>query len=106
MAKYLIIGSYTAEGAKGVLKEGGSGRREAARQVMESVGGKLEAIYWGFGADDFYVIAEAPSYAAAAAASLTVGASGSSRTRTVVLMTAEDLDAASHMSPTFRPPGA
>jgi len=34
MAKYLVIGSYTAEGAAGVLREGGSGRREAARQAV------------------------------------------------------------------------
>ena len=106
MAKYMIIGSYTAEGAKGVLKEGGSSRREAAKQLIASVGGTFEAIYWGFGADDFYVIADMPSHAAVAAASLTTGGSGTSRLRTVVLMTAEDLDAASKMSPTFRPPGA
>lgn len=106
MAKYLIIGSYTAEGAKGVLKEGGSGRAEAARQVVESVGGKLESIHWGFGTDDFYVIADLPSHAAAASISLRVGASGSSRTRTIPLMTAEDLDAAAKLSPIFRPPGA
>ena len=106
MAKYLIIGSYTAEGAKGVLKEGGSSRREAARQVCESVGGTFESIHWGLGADDYYVIADFPSYAAVVAASLTVGASGTSRARTVALMSAEDIDAASHTSVTFRPPGA
>jgi uncharacterized protein with GYD domain len=106
MAKYLIIGSYTAEGAKGVLKEGGSKRREAAAQVIASVGGKMEAIYWGFGSDDFYVIVDAPSAAAVAAASLTVSASGTSRTRTIPILTAEDIDAAAGMSVTFRPPGA
>ena len=106
MAKYLVIGSYTADGAAGVLKDGGSSRVEAARQAVESVGGKLESIYWGFGADDFYATVELPSHAAAAAASLKIGASGSSRVRTVPLMTAEDLDAASKLSPIFRPPGA
>ena len=106
MSKYLVIGSYTAEGAKGVLKEGGTGRAEAARRVAESVGGKLESIYWGFGTDDYYVIVDVPSNAAAAAISLTVGASGSSRTRTVVLMTPEEVDAATRISPAFRAPGA
>ena len=106
MAKYLFIGSYTAQGAAGVLKEGGSGRAQAARQVVESVGGKLESIYWGFGSEDFYATVDLPSHAAATAVSLTIGAAGASMGRTVVLMTAEDLDAAAQLSPTFRPPGA
>lgn len=106
MAKYLFIGSYTAEGAKGVLKEGGTRRREVAQQVMSSVGGSMESIYWGFGADDFYVVADLPSAAAAAAAALTVGASGAINLRTVVLLTAEELDEASKIAVSYRPPGA
>ena len=106
MAKYLIIGNYTAEGAKGLLKEGGTSRREAIRQIVESVGGTLESLYWGFGADDAYIVADLPSHAAAAAASLRVSSSGSAGMRTVPLITAEDLDAASKLSPTYRAPGA
>lgn len=106
MAKYLVIGSYTAEGAAGLLKEGGSGRIEAARRVVESVGGTLESLYWGFGSDDFYATVELPSHAAATAASLKISSSGSSRVRTIPLMTADDIDAAAKLSPSFRPPGA
>jgi len=43
MAKYLITASYTAEGAKGVLKDGGTKRRQAAEAAINSAGGKLEA---------------------------------------------------------------
>ena len=39
MPKYLFTGSYTAEGARGVLKEGGSGRREATEKLVASLGG-------------------------------------------------------------------
>jgi len=106
MAKYLFIGTYTAEGAKGVLREGGSGRLAAARQVVESVGGTVESVYWGFGKEDFYTIVDLPSHAAAAAISLTIGGSGSTHVRTVPLMTADDIDTAIKMSPSFRPPGA
>jgi len=105
MAKYMLIGSYTAEGAKGVLKEGGSSRRDAARAAVESVGGTLETFYLGFGTDDYYVTVDLPDHAAAAAAALTISASGTSRTRTVVLLTPEDVDAASQRSVSFRPPG-
>ena len=48
MPKYLYQVSYTAEGAKGLLKEGGSKRRAAAEGLVKSVGGKLEAFYPGF----------------------------------------------------------
>jgi uncharacterized protein with GYD domain len=93
MGKYLVIGSYTAEGAKGLLKEGGTSRRAETQRLVESVGGKLEAYYFGFGEDDFYVLADLPDYVSAAAAPLIAGASGSVRTRTIVLLTPEDIDA-------------
>jgi uncharacterized protein with GYD domain len=106
MAKYMLIGSYTASGAAGVLKEGGSGRRDAARAAIESAGGTLDSFYFGFGTDDYYVTMDFPDHASVAAAALTVGASGSSQARTIVLLSPEDLDAASQKSVTFRPPGA
>ncbi len=37
MAKYLFQGSYTEEGLRGLLEEGGSKRREAAEEVVKSV---------------------------------------------------------------------
>ena len=49
MPKFMIVGSYTNEGAKGFAKEGGAARRAAAAKAAESVGGKLEAMYYAFG---------------------------------------------------------
>ncbi len=106
MPKYLFIGRYSPEGARGVMKEGGTGRRKAAEQVINSVGGKIEANYWAFGEDDFYIIADLPDNAAAAAASMTVAASGAVGLRTVVLITAEELDEATQRTAEYRPPGA
>ena len=105
MPKYMFTGSYTAEGAKGVLAEGGSGRRAATEKLIASLGGKMEAYYFAFGSDDFYVIADLPGNAAAAAGALTAGASGAIRTRTIVLLTPEEVDAATKLSPSYRPPG-
>ena len=105
MPKYLFTGSYTAEGARGVLKEGGSGRRAATDKLIESLGGTVEAYYFAFGSDDFYLIADLPSNAAAAAGALTAGASGAIGTRTIVLLTPEEVDAATKLSPSYRPPG-
>lgn len=106
MAKYLYIGSYTARGASGALAQGGTARRDAARQVVESVGGTLESFYYGFGTDDFYVTYEAPNAAAAAALALTVGGSGAVSGRTVPLIKPEELDDASKIHASYSPPGS
>ena len=76
MAKYLIEASYTADGVKGLLKDGGSARREAATQLIETLGGKVEAFYFSFGASDAHVIVDMPDNVSAAAASLAVNSSG------------------------------
>ena len=44
MPKYLIEAHYTAEGAKGVAKDGGTGRRVATAKAAENAGGKLETL--------------------------------------------------------------
>lgn len=106
MAKYLFTGSYTAQGAKGVLAEGGSGRREATERVVASVGGTVEAYYFGFGGNDFYLIADLPGHAAAVAGALTGAASGAMSISTTVLLTPEDIDEAVKISPEYRSPGA
>ena len=49
MPKYLFTGSYSAEGARGVLKEGGTGRRAATEKLVASLGGKVEAYYFDHG---------------------------------------------------------
>jgi len=105
MAKYLIFGSYTQEGVQGLLKEGGSARRAAVKKLVSSVGGKLEAFYFAYGEDDAVIIADLPNNAAAAAVSLTVSASGAVSTRTVPLLTPEEIDEAVKQSPTYKPPG-
>ncbi|MGI8658827.1 MAG: GYD domain-containing protein [Candidatus Limnocylindria bacterium] len=106
MPKYLYVGTYTAEGAKGVLKDGGSKRRDVASSVISSVGGTLEQMYYGFGSDDFYIIADMPNHAAMSAVALTVGGSGAIRGRTTVLMEPEELDDAAKLTPSYSPPGS
>ena len=60
MPKYLLHGSYTEEGLKGLLKEGGTKRMEATKKAIESLGGKLEAYYYAFGENDYYLIVDQP----------------------------------------------
>ena len=106
MAKYLFTGSYTSEGAKGVLAEGGTRRRAATDEVVSSLGGTVEAYYFGFGGNDFYMIADLPGHTAAVAGALTAAASGAMTISTTVLLTPEDIDEATQLSPQYRAPGA
>ncbi len=105
MPKYLFTGSFAAEGAKGVLAEGGSKRRTAVQQLFASVGGTLESYHFAFGSNDYFIIGDLPGNEAAAAVALTTSATGTVHTRTVVLLTPEELDGASQVSATYRAPG-
>ncbi len=106
MPKYLFTVSYTAQGAQGLLKDGGTKRKAAAAAAAKSLGGSIEALYFAFGETDAFVIADLPDHAAAAALSLTVGASGAMHGKTTVLMTPEEIDAACKKTVGYRPPGA
>jgi uncharacterized protein with GYD domain len=105
MAKYLLQGSYTTEGTKGLLKDGGSKRRAAAKTLIESLGGKIECLYFAFGKTDVVAIVDLPDSASAAAASLTIGASGGLRGKLTVLLSPEEIDQAAKKSATYTPPG-
>ena len=105
MAKYLWQASYSSEGAKGVLKDGGTARVQAVEKVLAGIGGTLETAYFAFGDDDFIGIVDIPDHASAAAVSLTVGATGAARVKTTVLLTPEEVDQAASKSVDYRPPG-
>ena len=105
MARYLWQASYTSEGVKGVQSAGGSSRRDAIQQLVDSLGGKLECFYFAFGDDDVYVVAELPDNSTAAAVAMVVNASGAVRLKTTVLLTPEEVDAAGQKSVDYRPPG-
>ncbi|HEX5590142.1 MAG TPA: GYD domain-containing protein [Candidatus Limnocylindrales bacterium] len=106
MNHYLFKANYTAEGLKGLIKEGAASRKDAIAKVFESVGGKIDHIYWAFGDADVYVFGDLPSNAAAAACSTTISASGAAAVTTVVLLTADEVDEARGMRVGYRPPGA
>lgn len=87
------------------MKEGGTARRAVVEKMLKSLGGHLEAFYFAFGENDAYVISEGPDNATTAAISLSVSASGAVRTKTIVLLTPEEIDQAAKKTVKFRPPG-
>ena len=106
MPKFLFQANYTSEGAKGIVKEGGTARRAAIEKAAAALGGRLEAFYFAFGAVDAYVIVELPDNVTAAAMALAVGQSGLASTKTVVLLTPEETDAATKKTVNYRGPGS
>jgi len=105
MPKFLIEANYTLEGVKGLMQEGGSKRREAARAAIKSVGGKLESFHFAFGGTDAFVIIDAPDNVSAAAASAAINATGSVKVSMVVLLTPEEMDEAVKKTVKYRGPG-
>ncbi len=105
MAKYRWQVSYTTDGARGLLKDGGTGRRAVVEQLVKEAGGNLDAFYFAFGEDDAYVIADLPNDTTASAISLTVAAAGGARSKTIKLLMPEEIDDA-QISVAYRPPGA
>ncbi len=105
MPKYMIVASYAPQGAQGVLKEGGSSRRDTIGKLVQGLGGSMESFYFAFGEADVYVIVDLPDNSSAAAVALAVNSTPATHARTVVLMTPEDVDEATKKTVSYRPPG-
>jgi uncharacterized protein with GYD domain len=83
MAKFLIEANYVGDGVKGLLKDGGTSRRDAVDKLLTSVGGKVESFYYAFGNTDAYVVVDVPDNITAAAVALTVAATGAVNLRSL-----------------------
>jgi uncharacterized protein with GYD domain len=98
-------GTYTEEGLKGLLKDGGTKRMEVTKKAVESLGGTMEAYYFAFGENDFYLIADNPDQVNAITGSLVANASGAVKVNVTVLITPEEVDQAVKKTMDWRPPG-
>jgi uncharacterized protein with GYD domain len=105
MPKYLVEASYTAEGVKGLLKEGGSSRRTAIENTAKGLGGSVDSFYFVFGEDDVIVVLDLPDNTTAAAFSLAVAAGGGATSSVRVLLTPEEIDKATKQTVEYRAPG-
>jgi uncharacterized protein with GYD domain len=106
MGKYLISGTYEPDGMKGVMEKGGTARVEAIKKMTDGMGGSVESFYFGFGADDVYVIVDAPDHESMIATAGAVKSSGLFRDyKTTVLLTPEQVDAAAGLNVDYTPPG-
>jgi len=74
-------------------------------QLVKSSGGTLEAFYYAYGGDDFFIIVDLPDSVTTTAISLAVHTTGAVTFKTIVLITPEEVDAAVKKSVSYRPPG-
>src|SRR5579864_5581110 len=105
MPKYLVEACYTSDGLKNLQKDRAEGRTAAIKGALQSIGGKLEAIYWSLGEYDAVVLCDLPDSSSAAALALAASASGMVRTKTTQLLTAQEVDSALAKTVQYRAPG-
>lgn len=105
MQKFLVEANYLSAGVKGLLKEGGTRRREAVDQLFESLGGRVEAFYFAFGDEDLFIIGDLPDNACASALAMAINAAGVTTCKVTVLLTAQEMDEAVMKTGSYRPPG-
>ena len=107
MPLYLTRFSYTPATWEKLIKNP-EDRREAAKQYIESVGGKLHGFWYAFGEHDGYNLWEAPDNLSMAATALAIGSGGAlASIQTTVLLTVEDTLSAMQKASSikYRPPG-
>lgn len=105
MTKYLFEANYVDEGIKGLIREGGTKRRDAVVEALKSVGGSLDCFYYAFGDTDVLGVFDIPDQASAAALSLMINSTGAVNLMLKPLMTPEDIDEAVKKTPAYRAPG-
>ena len=108
MPLYLGRFSYTTDAMKALLDQP-QDRSAAAREVAESLGGKLLGFWYAFGPFDGVFLMEAPDNASAAALAMAVGAGGAlSEVETTVLLDMDEAQDAMRKAAaaTYRPPSA
>ena len=108
MPLYLGRFSYTTDAMKALLDQP-QDRSTAAREVAESLGGKLLGFWYAFGEFDGVFLMEAPDNASAAALAMAVGAGGAlSDVETTVLLDMDEAQDAMRKAAaaTYRPPSS
>ena len=94
MPMYLTRFSYTPETWARLVKNP-EDRRAAAKQYIESVGGRLHGFWYAFGEHDGYNLWEAPDNVSMAAVAIAIGGGGALRSiQTTVLLSVEETVAA------------
>ncbi|PSK66017.1 hypothetical protein B0E53_02054 [Micromonospora sp. MH33] len=100
-AHFLLKSTYTPEGLKGLIQDGGARRVEVTRSLVENARGQLTSLHFAFAEADTYALCELPDHGAAAALAIAVGAARGLRVQITPLLSAAEVDeAADRLHPT------
>ena len=89
MPRYVTLVNWTDQGVRNVKET--VQRTEQVRQLMESMGGRLETILWTQGRYDLVAVSELPDEETAAAATLRIASQGAVRTEVLRAFDAEEM---------------
>jgi uncharacterized protein with GYD domain len=106
VARYLSKVSYSVDGVRGLIAEGGTARVATVTKVIEGMGGTVHSFDFALGDDDAYLVIEMPDVVDGVAISLAVAAGGGARVSLVPLVTPAEVDAATKKLPAYRAPGS
>jgi uncharacterized protein with GYD domain len=81
MTTYVVLLNWTEQGIKNVRES--PRRLDAAKKLLEEMGGSFKEFYLTMGEYDMVAVCEAPDDAVAARFALTLGMNGNVRTRTL-----------------------
>jgi uncharacterized protein with GYD domain len=107
MPLYLGRFKYSSDAIKAMVSSP-QDRSAAAREVAESLGGKLTGFWFAFGEYDGAFLLEAPDNTTAAALAMAVGATGAAQIESTVLLDMDEAQEAMRKAAaaTYRPPTA
>jgi uncharacterized protein with GYD domain len=89
MAKYVVLVTWTEQGAKAAADT--VQRAERVGQLAEQLGGRMELLLWTMGRYDLVGVMDMPSNEAFAALALQVGMTGATRTESLRAFTADEV---------------
>lgn len=90
MATFIVLGNWTAEGAKAYADT--AARTKANAEAAAEMGGRIVATYWTLGKYDFVSIIEAPSDEVVTAGLLVAAARGFARSVTMRAFTMDEFE--------------
>ena len=90
MPTYIVLAKYTDQGIKTISE--GRQRREAARQRIEQLGGRMLSVYNTQGQYDLVLTLEFPDEITATAFLLQTGQQGNLRTETLRAFSPEEME--------------
>lgn len=106
MPRIMLKGRYTAQGLQGAVDEGFCSREQYIRQVAELMDSKVEAIYWSFDDEHFYIVTEVPNLTVAAARTIATNLTGATNVSMTAIFSSEEMDEAVARLPQYQQPAA